>query len=71
MPNKLLYYIFFVFILPGIHTSNRELKEMMCSNKDSVEKKRRVYEEQLLPKHPQVFQEWFRRVFSDPYGWFV
>ncbi|CAH2238336.1 jg17493 [Pararge aegeria aegeria] len=33
----------------GIHTSNRELKEMMCSNRDP---------------------EWFRRVFSDPYGWY-
>ncbi|CAB3224272.1 unnamed protein product [Arctia plantaginis] len=54
----------------GIHTSNRELKEMMCSNKDPVEKKRRIYEEQLLPRHPPVFQEWFRRVFSDPYGWY-
>ncbi|XP_026488273.2 serine/threonine-protein kinase ATR-like [Vanessa tameamea] len=54
----------------GIHTNNRELKEMMCSNKDPVEKKRRIYEEQLLPRHPPVFQEWFRRVFSDPYGWY-
>ncbi|CAH0701159.1 unnamed protein product [Spodoptera exigua] len=54
----------------GIHTSNRELKEMMCANKDPVEKKRRIYEQQLLPRHPPVFQEWFRRVFSDPYGWY-
>ncbi|XP_053607158.1 serine/threonine-protein kinase ATR [Plodia interpunctella] len=54
----------------GIHTSNRELKEMMCSTKDPVEKKRRIYEEQLLRRHPPVFQEWFRRVFSDPYGWY-
>ncbi|XP_045771949.1 serine/threonine-protein kinase ATR-like isoform X2 [Maniola jurtina] len=54
----------------GIHTSNRELKEMMCSIRDPVEKKRRIYEEQLLPRHPPVFQEWFRRVFSDPYGWY-
>lgn len=65
----LAVFIFFIFS-PGIHTSNRELKEMMCSNKDPVEKKRRIYEEQLLPKHPPVFQEWFRRVFSDPYGWY-
>ncbi|PZC86486.1 hypothetical protein B5X24_HaOG209205 [Helicoverpa armigera] len=54
----------------GIHTSNRELKEMMCANKDPVEKKRRIYEKQLLPRHPPVFQEWFRRSFSDPYGWY-
>uniref|UniRef100_S4P785 Serine/threonine-protein kinase ATR n=5 Tax=Pararge aegeria TaxID=116150 RepID=S4P785_9NEOP len=43
---------------------------MMCSNRDPVEKKRRIYEEQLLVRHPPVFQEWFRRVFSDPYGWY-
>ncbi|XP_050674865.1 serine/threonine-protein kinase ATR isoform X2 [Leptidea sinapis] len=54
----------------GIPTSNRELREMMCSNNDPVEKKRRIYEQQLLPRHPPVFQEWFRRVFSDPYGWY-
>ncbi|KAH9628521.1 hypothetical protein HF086_008041 [Spodoptera exigua] len=29
-----------------------------------------IYEQQLLPRHPPVFQEWFRRVFSDPYGWY-
>ncbi|XP_063533871.1 serine/threonine-protein kinase ATR [Cydia strobilella] len=54
----------------GIHTSNRELKEMMCAKNDPFEKKRRMYEEKLLPRHPPVFQEWFRRVFSDPYGWY-
>ncbi|KAG6454519.1 hypothetical protein O3G_MSEX008741 [Manduca sexta] len=54
----------------GIHTTNRELKELMCASKDPVEKKRRIYEDQLLPRHPPVLQEWFRRVFSDPYGWY-
>ncbi|KAL4704204.1 hypothetical protein ACJJTC_011830 [Scirpophaga incertulas] len=54
----------------GIPTTNKLLKEMMCSSKDSLEKKRKMYEEQLLPRHPPVFQEWFRRVFSDPYGWY-
>ncbi|CAH3911753.1 unnamed protein product [Pieris brassicae] len=54
----------------GIHTSNRELKEMMCLNKDPVDKKRRIFEQQLLLRHPPLFQEWFRRVFADPYGWY-
>ncbi|XP_068631581.1 serine/threonine-protein kinase ATR-like [Battus philenor] len=54
----------------GIHTTNRELKEMMCSKNDSLEKMRRIFEHQLLRRHPPVFQEWFRRVFSDPYGWY-
>ncbi|KAJ0177282.1 hypothetical protein K1T71_007291 [Dendrolimus kikuchii] len=54
----------------GMHTTNRELRDLMCSSKDPVEKKRRIYEEQLLRRHPPVFQEWFRRIFSDPYGWY-
>ncbi|CAG5050354.1 unnamed protein product [Parnassius apollo] len=54
----------------GIHTTNRELKELMCSKNDPVEKMRRIFEQQLLRRHPPVFQEWFRRVFSDPYGWY-
>ncbi|KPJ15649.1 Serine/threonine-protein kinase ATR [Papilio machaon] len=54
----------------GIHTTNRELKELMCSKNDPLDKMRRIFEQYLLRKHPPVFQEWFRRVFSDPYGWF-
>lgn len=44
---------------------------MMCSSSDSVEKKRDIYERLLLPRHPPVFQEWFRKTFSDPYGWYL
>ncbi|OWR53666.1 putative esr1 protein [Danaus plexippus plexippus] len=54
----------------GIQTSNSELRKMMCSSSDSVEKKRDIYERLLLPRHPPVFQEWFRKTFSDPYGWY-
>ncbi|XP_013168974.1 PREDICTED: serine/threonine-protein kinase ATR-like [Papilio xuthus] len=54
----------------GIHTTNRELKELMCSKNDPLDKMRRIFEQHLLRKHPPVFQEWFRRVFSDPYGWY-
>ncbi|XP_013143582.1 PREDICTED: serine/threonine-protein kinase ATR-like isoform X2 [Papilio polytes] len=54
----------------GIHTTNRELKELMCSKNDPLEKMRRIFEQHLMKKHPPVFQEWFRRVFSDPYGWY-
>ncbi|KPI92992.1 Serine/threonine-protein kinase ATR [Papilio xuthus] len=54
----------------GIHTTNRELKELMSSKNDPLDKMRRIFEQHLLRKHPPVFQEWFRRVFSDPYGWY-
>ncbi|GBP59965.1 hypothetical protein EVAR_84465_1 [Eumeta japonica] len=53
----------------GMHTSNRTLKELMCSCKDPLVKKLRIFEEELLPRHPPVFQEWFKNVFTDPHGW--
>lgn len=67
MQNVYIIIIFFT----GIHTTNRELKELMCSKNDPLEKMRRIFEQHLMKKHPPVFQEWFRRVFSDPYGWLV
>ncbi|XP_033336517.2 serine/threonine-protein kinase ATR [Megalopta genalis] len=54
----------------GIATSNRELRSMLCALKDPLEKKRKVFLEQLLPRHPSVLGDWFRLTFPDPYGWY-
>ncbi|KZC05824.1 Serine/threonine-protein kinase atr [Dufourea novaeangliae] len=54
----------------GIAVSNRELRSMLCALKDSLEKKRKVFLEQLLPRHPSVLGDWFRLTFPDPYGWY-
>ncbi|XP_063235756.1 LOW QUALITY PROTEIN: serine/threonine-protein kinase ATR [Bacillus rossius redtenbacheri] len=54
----------------GQHVSGRELKKMMCAVSDPLPKKRQVYLEQLLPKHPPILEEWFRQTFADPYNWF-
>ncbi|XP_003702936.2 serine/threonine-protein kinase ATR isoform X1 [Megachile rotundata] len=54
----------------GIAISNRELRSMICTLKDPLEKKRKVFLEQLLPRHPSVLGDWFRLTFPDPYGWY-
>ncbi|KOX79522.1 Serine/threonine-protein kinase atr [Melipona quadrifasciata] len=54
----------------GIAISNRELRSLLCSLKDPLEKKKKVFLEQLLPRHPPVLGDWFRLTFPDPYGWY-
>lgn len=54
----------------GIAITKRELRNMLCTLKDSLEKKRKMFLEQLLPRHPSVLGDWFRLTFPDPYGWY-
>ncbi|XP_043511522.1 serine/threonine-protein kinase atr [Frieseomelitta varia] len=54
----------------GIAISNRELRSLLCSLKDPLEKKKKVFLELLLPRHPPVLGDWFRLTFPDPYGWY-
>ncbi|XP_011875240.1 PREDICTED: serine/threonine-protein kinase ATR [Vollenhovia emeryi] len=54
----------------GIAPENRELKPMICALGDSLEKKRQMFLEKLLPRHPPVFGDWFRIMFPDSYGWY-
>ncbi|XP_066597912.1 serine/threonine-protein kinase atr-like [Prorops nasuta] len=53
-----------------IAVNNKELKTMVCLLKDPFEKKKKVFEEKLLPKHPPVLGDWFKITFPDPYGWY-
>lgn len=50
--------------------SGTELKTMMCSNHDPLSKKRQYFEEKLLPRHPAILSEWFRRKFPDAHHWY-
>lgn len=54
----------------GIFMDNRELKTLICANKDSLAKKRNIFERDLLARHPAVLSEWFRRKFSDAHHWY-
>nr|CAD7426912.1 unnamed protein product [Timema monikensis] len=53
-----------------ILVTGRELKKVACAISDPVTKKKKVYLEFLLPKHPPVLADWFRQTFPDPYSWF-
>ncbi|XP_011699804.1 PREDICTED: serine/threonine-protein kinase ATR isoform X2 [Wasmannia auropunctata] len=54
----------------GIAPTNKELKTMICALRDSLEKKRQMFLEKLLPRHPPIFGDWFRIMFPDSYGWY-
>lgn len=43
---------------------------MICSRQDSLARKRQVFLEQLIPKHPPVLAEWFRQTFPDAHFWY-
>lgn len=43
----------------------RELKELCCNLRDPLVKKREMFLKRLLPRHPPVLGEWFRRTFPD------
>ena len=43
------------------------LRQCMCNKTDPIEKKRSVFYDILLVKHPPVFHEWFRQRFPTPH----
>ncbi|OXU29026.1 hypothetical protein TSAR_005154 [Trichomalopsis sarcophagae] len=54
----------------NILTSQKEIRTMTCALKDPLEKKRQVFTEKLVPRHPPVLGDWFHLAFPDPYGWY-
>ncbi|KAL0107168.1 hypothetical protein PUN28_015590 [Cardiocondyla obscurior] len=54
----------------GIAPTTKELKTMICALKDPLEKKKQVFLQKLIPRHPSVFGDWFRIMFPDSYGWY-
>ncbi|XP_028046695.1 serine/threonine-protein kinase ATR isoform X2 [Monomorium pharaonis] len=59
-----------LYVEKGIAPTNKELKTMICDKKDPFEKKKQIFLERLLPRHPPVFGDWFRIMFPDSYGWY-
>ncbi|KAK4874516.1 hypothetical protein RN001_013876 [Aquatica leii] len=53
----------------GLGLTTKELTQMFCDQKDSLVKKREVFTKSLLPKHPPILNEWFRKTFPDPQSW--
>lgn len=55
----------FKFYFTGLAMKVKELKQYCCNQRDSLVKKREIFHKCLLPKHPPVLSEWFRKTFPD------
>ena len=53
----------------GRLTTSSELKRFMCKINDTLEVKRDVFVNNLIPKHPPVLSKWFLHNFFDPQSW--
>ncbi|ERL94616.1 hypothetical protein D910_11893 [Dendroctonus ponderosae] len=53
----------------GLGMRPREIKEVCCSIRDSIGKKRNVFQNILVKRHPPVLGEWFRKTFPDAQTW--
>ncbi|XP_065918364.1 serine/threonine-protein kinase ATR-like isoform X5 [Dysidea avara] len=54
----------------GMYTTGKELKEIAKAVEKDPEIARDVFLNQLLPKFPAVFDEWFLHNFPDPTAWY-
>ncbi|XP_069753467.1 serine/threonine-protein kinase ATR isoform X3 [Narcine bancroftii] len=54
----------------GIYMLGKELRQCMLPKQAPLEEKLSVFEQQLLPRHPAVFHEWFLGTFPDPTSWY-
>ncbi|XP_067639107.1 serine/threonine-protein kinase ATR [Eurosta solidaginis] len=59
-----------VYRMRGLGLPDRMLRQCALPKTDSIEKKRSVFLDTLLPAHPPVFQEWLRRRFCTPNSWY-
>ncbi|XP_066138403.1 serine/threonine-protein kinase ATR [Euwallacea fornicatus] len=55
----------------GLGMKPREIKEVCCNIRDPLSKKRDVFTNVLLKRHPPVLGEWFRKTFPDAQTWFT
>lgn len=53
-----------------LYVSGAKLKQWQLPVSAKLEKKLKVFKENLLPNHPSVFSQWFLRTFPDSTAWF-
>ncbi|XP_078420317.1 serine/threonine-protein kinase ATR [Cetorhinus maximus] len=54
----------------GVYMIGKELRQCLLPKQAPLEEKLSVFKQQLLPRHPAVFHEWFLRTFADPTSWY-
>ncbi|KAF7269206.1 hypothetical protein GWI33_017672 [Rhynchophorus ferrugineus] len=53
----------------GLGMRPREIKSICCNIRDPIAKKREVFKNILLKRHPPVLGHWFRKTFPDAQTW--
>ncbi|XP_066955721.1 serine/threonine-protein kinase ATR [Macrobrachium rosenbergii] len=53
----------------GVCMTTSELKQHMCKLETPLSKKREVFVQIMVPRHPPVFGMWFLRTFPDSQAW--
>uniref|UniRef100_W8C8V5 Serine/threonine-protein kinase ATR n=1 Tax=Ceratitis capitata TaxID=7213 RepID=W8C8V5_CERCA len=59
-----------IYRMRGLGIPDRLLRQCVLPRTESIEKKRSMFLDTLLPAHPPVFQEWLRRHFYTPNSWY-
>ncbi|XP_017860221.1 PREDICTED: serine/threonine-protein kinase ATR [Drosophila arizonae] len=59
-----------LYMQRGQVMSGRQLQQLALPQTESIERKRAVFLNQLLPAHPPVFQEWLLQRFTTPHSWY-
>ncbi|KAI9610104.1 hypothetical protein H4Q26_007102 [Puccinia striiformis f. sp. tritici PST-130] len=61
-----------LYIPKGVHIWSNDLKlmsEKIRKHRDDWDKVKEIFENEILPKFPSVFQQWFLNNFPDPTSW--
>ncbi|KAL9884965.1 ATR serine/threonine kinase meiotic 41 isoform 1-T4 [Glossina fuscipes fuscipes] len=54
----------------GLGVPDRILRQCVLAQTESIEKKRALFTQKLLPRHPPLFHNWFHQQFPTPHSWY-
>lgn len=54
-----------------MYTRGAEVKKLIDRAGNKLEDKVRVFLNEILPRHPSVFHEWFLKTFPNPTSWYM
>lgn len=54
----------------GLGVPDRALRQCALPKTDPIEKKRAMFTDVLLARHPPIFHEWFKQRFPSPHSWY-
>jgi len=55
----------------NMYTRGTEVKKLLDRAGSKLEEKKRVFLNEILPRHPSVFHEWFLKTFPNPTSWYM